>query len=74
MARKPRVFVKGVVQHVVQRGNNREPCFFAEEDYRFYLECLTDVAKKNSCVIHAYILMTNHVHLVVSPEDACSAG
>ena len=58
MARKPRVFLKGVAQHVVQRGNNREPCFFAEEDYRFYLECLTDAAKKNGCVIHAYVLMT----------------
>lgn len=74
MARKPRVFLKGVAQHVVQRGNNREPCFFAEEDYRFYLECLTDAAKKNGCVIHAYVLMINHVHLLVSPEDAYSVS
>ena len=74
MARKPRVFLKGVAQHVVQRGNNREPCFFAEEDYRYYLECLTDAAKKNGCLIHAYVLMTNHVHLLVTPEDAYSVS
>jgi putative transposase len=59
-------------QHIIQRGNNREPCFFAEADYRFYLESLRDAAEKYQCAIHAYVLMTNHVHLLMTPfaEDA----
>jgi len=69
MARKPRLYIKGAAQHVVQRGNNREPCFFAEEDYRYYLECLADAAKKFNCQVHAYVLMTNHVHLLVTPHE-----
>jgi len=69
MARKPRIFLPGVPQHVVQRGNNREPCFFSEEDYRYYLECLSVASKKYGCQIHAYVLMTNHVHLLVTPEE-----
>jgi len=72
MARKPRVFLQGVAQHVVQRGNNREPCFFAEADYQFYLECLAESATKYACQLHAYVLMTNHVHLLVTPENESS--
>jgi len=53
----------------VQRGNNREPCFFAEEVYRYYLECLADAAMKYGCQIHAYVLMTNHVHLLATPHE-----
>jgi putative transposase len=68
MARLPRFFVQGQAQHVIQRGNNREPVFAAEEDYRFYLECLQAAAKRHGCAIHAYVLMTNHVHLLVTPE------
>ena len=68
MARKPRLYLPEVPQHVVQRGNNREPCFFAEEDYRYYLECLADAAAKFGCQVHAYVLMTNHVHLLATPE------
>jgi len=68
MARKPRFNVIGVPQHVIQRGNNREPCFFAEEDYRYYVECLEESAKKFGCLIHGYVLMTNHVHLLVTPQ------
>ncbi|MFN2338941.1 MAG: transposase, partial [Gammaproteobacteria bacterium] len=67
MARKPRFNLPGVPQHVIQRGNNREPCFFAEEDYRYYLEHLGKAAGKAECAIHAYVLMTNHVHLLVTP-------
>jgi len=69
MARKPRIFLPEIPQHVVQRGNNREPCFFAEEDYRYYLECLSEAAKKYDCQIHAYVLMTNHVHLLVTSNE-----
>lgn len=68
MARKPRINLPGMPYHVIQRGNNREPCFFAEEDYQFYLECLKDALQKYRCDLHAYVLMTNHVHLLITPE------
>ncbi len=67
MPRKPRFNLIGIPQHVIQRGNNREPCFFAEEDYRRYLDDLAESARKYHCRIHAYVLMTNHVHLLVTP-------
>ncbi len=68
MARLPRYFVEGQPQHVIQRGNNREPIFAADEDYSFYLECLQDAVERHGCEIHAYVLMTNHVHLLATPE------
>jgi len=67
MPRKPRFNLPGIPQHLVQRGNNREPCFYAEQDYQRYLFDLGEVSKKYSCHIHAYVLMTNHVHLLVTP-------
>ncbi len=70
MARKPRFNLPGVPQHVIQRGNNREPCFFAEDDYRRYLGDLQEALAKNDCRLHAYVLMTNHVHLLVTPMTA----
>jgi len=54
MARLPRYFVKGQAQHVIQRGNNREPIFAGDEDYSFYLECLQDAAKHHALSVHAY--------------------
>ena len=69
MPRKPRFTLPGIPQHVIQRGNNREPCFFAEEDYGRYLNDLKETAAKHSCHIHAYVLMTNHVHLLVTPTQ-----
>jgi len=69
MARKPRFSLPGVPQHVVQRGNNREPCFFAPVDYRFYLDALHEAATLSSCTVHAYVLMTNHVHLLLTPDE-----
>jgi len=67
MPRKPRFNLSGIPQHVIQRGNNRNPCFFAEEDYSRYIDDLQKVAEKHCCRVHAYILMTNHVHLLVTP-------
>lgn len=67
MPRRPRVNLVGHPQHVVQRGHNREACFFAEEDYQFYLHWLRESARKYGCAIHAYVLMTNHVHLLLTP-------
>ncbi|BCG65702.1 MAG: transposase, IS200/IS605 family [Methyloprofundus sp.] len=68
MARLPRYFVKGQPQHIIQRGNNRELIFVEDDDYQFYLECLQAAMEKNKLSVHAYVLMTNHVHLLVSPE------
>lgn len=68
MARLPRFVLPGHPQHVIQRGNNRQVIFCAESDYQFYLEKLSEAAKKHSCDIHAYVLMTNHVHLLVTPD------
>ncbi|MFV2004096.1 MAG: transposase [Gammaproteobacteria bacterium] len=67
MPRKPRFNLVGVPQHIIQRGNNRELCFYSEKDYWRYLEDLRVVAEKYDCRVHAYVLMTNHVHLLVTP-------
>jgi putative transposase len=52
----------------VQRGNNRQPCFFAEDDYRFYLHWLRLGDERYGCEIHACALMTNHVHVLATPR------
>src|ERR1700689_5382550 len=68
MPRRRRVNLSGLPFHIVQRGNNRAACFFAEEDYRFYLHWLRLLSVKHHCSVHAYVLMTNHVHLLLTPE------
>jgi putative transposase len=60
--------------HLIQRGNNRPACFFAKADYLFYLEHLADQARKHDCAIHAWRLMNNHVHLLLTPATPESAG
>ena len=67
MPRKQRFSILGVPQHIIQRGNNREPCFFAEDDYIRYLVVLGDSAERNCVAIHAYVLTTNHVHRLAAP-------
>jgi len=74
MPRRPRLNLASVPLHVIQRGNNRQACFFAEEDYRFYLYWLKKDADKYGCDIHAYVLMTNHVHLLLAPREKTSAS
>jgi len=54
--------------HIIQRGNNRQACFFADEDYQFFLDCLARLAKRFRCALHAYVLMTNHFHLLLTSE------
>ena len=66
MARLPRIDLADVPQHIIQRGNNRQACFFAAEDYRVYLKSLLLAAQKYECFVHAYVLMTNHVHLLAT--------
>jgi len=74
MARPPRFDVPGVAQHIVQRGNDRLPCFARDLDYVRYLQDLRDAASENDCAIHAYVLMTNHVHLLVTPTTPGALG
>lgn len=66
MARLPRLDLPQIPQHVIQRGNNRQPCFASDEDYTRYRQDLADAANQCGCAIHAYVLMTNHVHLLVT--------
>ncbi|EGG94688.1 Transposase [gamma proteobacterium IMCC1989] len=68
MPRQPRFVLVGHPQHVIIRGNNRDPIFYSDSDYRFYLEKLREASQKHDCSIHAYVLMTNHVHLLVTPN------
>lgn len=74
MSRPDRTEVPGVPLHIVQRGNNRSACFFSDLDRRFYLSCLREVAALRGCDVHAYVLMSNHVHLLVTPKVAGAAS
>ena len=69
MARLPCYVIPGQPQHIIQRGNNREPIFADESDYLFYIECLKQAAQDNELRIHSYVLMTNHVHILATPEQ-----
>lgn len=68
MPRMKRLDLPGMAQHVIQRGNDRQACFFQETDYLRYLQDLHEAALHQACSIHAYVLMTNHVHLLVTPR------
>ena len=74
MPRRARLSLPGIPWHLIQRGNNRSVCFYAEEDYQFYLHFLEEFAVKFGCAIHAYVLMTNHVHLLLTPQKSDSAS
>ena len=74
MPRRPRLSLPNVPLHLIQRGNNRQACFIGDEDYRFYLDWLSEYAGRAGCSIHAYVLMTNHVHLLVSTERSAAPG
>jgi len=68
MPRRARLQVAGLPVHIIQRGNNRQACFFADDDYLFFLDCLVKIAKRFRCALHAYVLMTNHFHLLLTSE------
>ena len=72
MARLPRFFVRGYPLHVIQRGNNREAIFGDEADYHAYAEWLREAATRHGCAIHAYVFMTNHVHVLLTPTHPSS--
>jgi putative transposase len=67
MSRPRRYALSSFPQHVVQRGNNRQTTFFVDQDYRCYLDCLHDACTRYDCQIHAYVLMPNHAHVLLTP-------
>lgn len=74
MSRHPRPVFPGIPLHIIQRGNNRNPCFFSRADYLVYLDMLEKAAEEGGCAIHAYVLMPNHVHVLASPAEVSSPG
>jgi putative transposase len=74
MPRRARLSIPGIPWHIIQRGNNHSVCFHAEEDYQLYLHYLDEFAARFGCAIHAYVLMTNHVHLLLTPQRTDSAA
>jgi putative transposase len=74
MPRAARTVLADCPLHVVQRGINRSTCFFSDSDYLAYLRYLSAFSTRFGCSVHAYCLMTNHVHLLVTPHaaDACA--
>jgi putative transposase len=72
MPRRPRPVLAEIPLHIIQRGNNRARCFFADVDYLVYLDLLKRCAADAHCEVHAYVLMGNHVHLLVTPQTRAS--
>ena len=69
MPRRGRIMLGGIPVHVIQRGNNRAACFVSPEDRGFYLFHLSRALDRFGCALHAYCLMTNHVHLLVTANE-----
>ena len=72
MARLPRYVIPGQPQHIIQRGNNRQVIFAAEADYQFFRDAVVEAAGRFGLAIHAYVWMTNHIHLLATPTYADS--
>ena len=70
MARLPRVHLAGVPEHIIQRGNNRQVCFACEEDFAAYAHWLKQYSDAFGVHVHAWVFMTNHVHLLCTASDA----
>lgn len=74
MASQPRLDLPGIAQHIVQRGNDRQPCFFSPNDDQRDLLDHREIAMAGHCEIHAYMLMTKRVHLLLTPRDTGSVA
>jgi putative transposase len=74
MPRRSRIMLNGIPVHVIQRGNNRQGCFYEEQDRSFYLFHLNRLLSKTVCALHAYCLMTNHVHLLLTASSVGGCG
>ena len=74
MPRGPRIVVPKVALHIVQRGHDRQKCFRHDTDYLVYLAGLRELLAKTECALHAYCLMTNHVHLLLTPSNSSACA
>src|SRR5215467_13960820 len=74
MPRRARIMLAEVPVHIIQRGHNRDICFFSDRDYKRYLDDLRELAPQFGCAVHAYCLMTNHVHLLLTPQTTDGCG
>jgi putative transposase len=72
MPKKQRMYQPSIPSHIVQRGNDRKPCFFEYENYLFFLDCLENAIRRYQVAVHAYVLMTNHIHLLMTPSTESS--
>lgn len=70
MARLPRLTLAGVPHHIIQRGNNRQSVFASKEDFEYFLTLLFDYSRQFQVAVHAYVLMDNHFHLLLTPQTA----
>ena len=70
MARLSRFCPAGMPQHIIQRGNNRQICFRSKDDFAAYAHWLSEYSTKFEVAIHAWVFMTNHVHLLATPTDS----
>ena len=72
MPRPPRIIRAGQTLHLVQRGNNRTACFTCDQDRAYFAHLLRRIGERTGCALHAYVLMTNHVHLLLTVSEARS--
>ena len=72
MARLPRYVIPGQPQHIIQRGNNRQVIFAADAHYQYFRDALVEASDKHGLAVHAYVWMTNHIHLLATPAKADS--
>jgi putative transposase len=68
MPRKARMYLPDIPVHIVQRGNNKQACFFSDDDYYYYKSLLSEGMRRYGARLHAYCLMTNHIHLLMTPK------
>ena len=68
MARLPRLYLPGVPQHIIQRGINRQDCFISDKDFAAYAHWLDQSARRYQVAVHAWVFMTNHVHILATPQ------
>ncbi len=72
MPGRTRMYLPGLPYHVIQRGNNRETCFIEPENYQFYLHLWQELSVRYGVQVHAYCLMTNHIHFLATPDNETS--
>ncbi|MBB5203304.1 putative transposase [Inhella inkyongensis] len=70
MARQARLVLAGQPHHVLQRGHNRQPVFMDDADRQAYLDALREATRLHGVLVHGYVLMPNHIHLLVTPHEA----